>query len=142
MKNMYIYELVDPRNSNVRYVGKSNKPELRYRQHWAEGYNPSGIYKWGILTMTYKKIWMIDLRLEDSPPILNILEACGANWREREAWWIEHYERKGYILLNGKETSRPMRRYNGRGFRRQSPQLAPNWLRAICKNINFDLIPE
>ena len=33
MKDMYIYELVDPRDNNVRYVGKSNKPKLRYNQH-------------------------------------------------------------------------------------------------------------
>ena len=142
MKDMYIYELVDPRDNNVRYVGKSNKPKLRYNQHWAEGYNLSKIYKDGVLTMTYKKIWMIDLRFEDAPPILNILEKCGDNWREREAWWIGHYEDSGYTLVNGKETSRPMRRWNGRGYRRKKPQLTPDWLRGICRNIDFDLISE
>ena len=140
MKAMYIYELIDPRNSKVRYIGKSNKPELRFQQHWAEGYNPEKIYLNGILTMTYKKIWIIDLRMDETPPILNVLEQCGNNWRSREAWWIAYYESRDYILVNGKETGRSMRRWNGKGYRRKTNNLAPIWIKNICYNIDFEAL--
>ena len=38
-KKTYIYGLIDPRNNNIRYVGKANKPNNRYESHIKECLN-------------------------------------------------------------------------------------------------------
>ena len=34
MENVFIYALSDPRDDKIRYIGKANNPESRYKNHY------------------------------------------------------------------------------------------------------------
>lgn len=88
----YIYTLIDPRNSEVKYVGKANNPKLRLKHH---------IYPSGLKPQTLKNHWLkeiIDLNLL---PIINIIEECQyESWEQRERFWIKYYKDLGCNLTN------------------------------------------
>lgn len=86
----YIYALVDPRTSKIRYIGQTINLEQRYRTH-CEGAetNPKGI-------------WVSELRDVKLTPTLVVLEEV--NEREsmsyKEKWWIAVMKKRGCDLLN------------------------------------------
>lgn len=90
MCKRYVYALVDPRNDEVRYVGVSIHPEIRYRQHIVDKkYNP------------HKRYWIAKLKKSRQRPILEILEEVGEDdWKEAEIEWIRNLKEDGHRLVN------------------------------------------
>ncbi len=69
MNLIYIYALIDPRDLEVRYVGKTNNLKERYRDHVSAQprylQNPDK-----------KKKWILELRVLDLKPIIQSLIHC------------------------------------------------------------------
>jgi predicted GIY-YIG superfamily endonuclease len=81
---VFIYALIDPDTSDVRYIGKTVNPESRYRDHCNTGHeyrNPR------------KVAWVKALKSQGKKPVLAILEECtDEGWEEAESKWIKHYQ--------------------------------------------------
>jgi hypothetical protein len=89
---IYIYALIDPRDNEVRYVGKTNDLYSRFFQH----ISPSSLKN-----RTYKNNWIKSLLEKDLRPIISVLEKTNQeNWEEREICWIKHYRDLGTKLTN------------------------------------------
>lgn len=91
MENTYIYALIDPRDNQVRYIGKANDPKARYRAH-------------NIYTRdkdTHKRNWINSLRKDSIRPELLILdEVPTVDWQYWERFYISLYKTFGFKLLN------------------------------------------
>lgn len=78
---IYIYRLIDSRNNEVRYIGKTTNPKRRYKQHLYDK------------RKSHKSSWIQSLRKLGLKPIFEIIETCDENnWVEREKYWINQYE--------------------------------------------------
>jgi len=89
--DVYIYSLSDPITNEIRYIGKSFKPQLRFKNH---------IYQSKKLN-SYIGRWINLLLNEAKLPILSIIEECNdSNWEEREIYWIDYYKKAGTNLCN------------------------------------------
>ncbi len=87
----YIYALVDPRNGEIRYVGKSVDPPSRLRAHLKSEHN------------TGKHAWFADLERHGYEPRLVIVWSCRDDpreWRPLERLYIDRYLEIGQRLLN------------------------------------------
>lgn len=92
MRIYYIYELVDPRNQLSFYVGRTNNPRLRLKNHMScnKKYNNATLFA---------KIE--ELKKDGVRASLNILEECSeAESGEREQFWIVELRSRGCILTN------------------------------------------
>lgn len=73
----YIYGLIDPRTSQLRYIGKSNNPRVRYTKHVNDK------------SISHKCSWIEQLRLIGLLPWLIILDVVPMEqWQHFEADWI------------------------------------------------------
>jgi len=87
---IYIYALRDPTNSYVRYVGKTNNLERRYKAHIQRS-------RWSNL---HSSNWIRSILKNGLSPIMDVLEVCDEdNWEDREIFWISYY-RDIYDLTN------------------------------------------
>lgn len=87
----FIYGLIDPRTEEVRYIGKSNDPQERLRQHM----------KCRTVDQTYKAKWLRQLKSSGIAPILIILEQCEEEtWEACEISWIAFGRQRGWPLTN------------------------------------------
>lgn len=79
----YIYALCDPRNTAIRYVGKSIKPKERYKGHLSQS---------SLKSNSHKNNWIKELLKLGLKPELAILECVYSSeectWEERERAWI------------------------------------------------------
>jgi hypothetical protein len=74
-KTTFIYGLTDPRTGQVRYVGKSNKPQRRLVEH----------IRYCTDQHTHKDHWIQQLLSEGVEPGMEILEECKYDqWKARE----------------------------------------------------------
>jgi hypothetical protein len=94
MNKIFVYALIDPRTSEVRYVGVSKNPYLRYRLHVGDSeHAPQKVHG-----------WILELRALGLRPIIQILECFDDDgsdiWREKESSWILYYRSIGSPLLN------------------------------------------
>lgn len=92
MKNIVIYTLVDPRDNQVRYIGKTNNIKQRLCSHINR--SRSGfkcpVHYW------IRKLLSLNLR-----PTIHVQEVCNSdNWEDREAYWIDYYRSKYKNLTN------------------------------------------
>lgn len=90
----YIYALVDPRDNQDRYIGRTSNPKIRYRRHCR---NTSGI--------THKENWLRLLKRLDLQPIMVILYQT-EYYEESLRAEIEHIlwrNQSGYDLVNSTE---------------------------------------
>lgn len=87
---VFIYGLRDPRTREIRYIGKTRRPKVRYREHLRlDGINP------------HKDNWIALLATEGLRPEFVILEkCCEEEWAERERLWIEQARASGWPLTN------------------------------------------
>ena len=88
-----IYGLVDPRNNQIRYVGKTKQTlSKRLSQHLWEG-NKSNPHKFN---------WITQLRNENLKPIIIELEKCDENnWVEREKFHIQELDNLTNLTQGG-----------------------------------------
>jgi len=98
---IYIYALTEPNNEfEIRYIGKSNKPKIRYESHLYESKHLIRDNKNG----NHRQNWIKKLLLNNEKPKLVIIEECTIhNWAEEEKYWIKYYKDWGYDLINETE---------------------------------------
>lgn len=97
MSTVYIYGLVDPRNNQLRYVGKAKNPKQRLIYHLSVVRNKIKNNK----RMTYKDNWIKVLLRNNLIPTIRILDICQENeWEEKEIFWIEKELQAGSNLAN------------------------------------------
>jgi hypothetical protein len=75
--NIAIYGLHHPITNQIRYVGKSNDPNNRYKRHLIAKDN------------SYKSKWVRSLAKKGLQPVMKIIEWCNeSNWAKQERYWI------------------------------------------------------
>lgn len=86
----YIYTLTDPITNEVRYIGKSVRPEERLQNQCNERSN------------TYRCHWIQSLKKLGLKPIQNIIEKLpiSEDWQTRECYWIKKFREEGARLTN------------------------------------------
>ena len=88
-KKTFIYSLEYP-IGNIKYIGKSDNPEIRLKNHLKEAKQKN---------KSYKDKWINSL---PEKPFLNIIEETNyGNWQNREIYWIKFYKDNGSKLVNG-----------------------------------------
>lgn len=97
MKIAYIYTLSDPRfPDKIRYVGKTNNPRRRLRQHINTSLRHVGNNR--------KDNWIKSVVKEGYEPVINIIETIyyqkEKDWSESEIKWILYYRESGHPLTN------------------------------------------
>jgi hypothetical protein len=86
-----IYVLRDPRNNQIRYVGKANDPEYSYKNHINKCRDKN----------THKRNWINELKKEKLKPILEIIDIVPVDrWKEFEKFYIKKYIDEGCKLVN------------------------------------------
>lgn len=86
-----IYILVDPSTEEVRYVGKCNNPDERYKAH-KNGARDVG---------THKRNWVESLKRRNLKPAMEIIDSVPmGEWQYWESWWISYFRSLGCNLLN------------------------------------------
>lgn len=89
----YIYTLSDPRDGNIRYVGKTNSPKHRLSSH----INGKGL----VNESGRKSDWVSELKIANLLPTMEIIEEVSdEDWSQREKHWISTLKNQGYDLLN------------------------------------------
>ena len=89
--NVYIYSLKDPRDYQIKYIGKTVDIDRRYKQHIENNTNKKSL----------KSSWILSLLQSGLLPILEIIEQCNdCKWQEREQYWIRYYKELGFDLKN------------------------------------------
>lgn len=88
-KTAYIYALIDPRDNQVRYVGRTVNPDSRLYQHLKKS------------TGLAKQLWLAELKAIGLTPKFEILEIVPIK-REKiaEQFWISYHVYKGASLTN------------------------------------------
>lgn len=85
-----IYALSDPRNDEIRYIGKTNNIKKRVRDHLS-------LKEKNFL----KNNWLKNLKNEGLKPNVLTLEITTEElWKEREIFYIKHYKEKYNKLTN------------------------------------------
>lgn len=89
VKGIWIYTLSDPITNQVRYVGQSSNPMVRYSQHCAAFENST------------KNFWIRKLKEVGLKPVLNLIEECHQEMVfETESKYIIDYAKNGCDLFN------------------------------------------
>lgn len=82
METVYIYGLFDPRNGELRYIGKTIQLKMRLEKHIREAKNY-------LNHNTRKERWIRELLSNNLKPAIIALEECTReNWQDREREWI------------------------------------------------------
>jgi hypothetical protein len=91
-KTGFVYELVDPRNGDCKYVGITFCPEKRLKQHRYRDWDGNERLGW----------WKDELFRHGEFPQMNILEegVSAAEIFEKEASWCKKKSQDGFDLLN------------------------------------------
>lgn len=87
----YIYILIDPISNQIRYVGKSNNPEKRYKNHKNRCRDKN----------THKRNWINKLKLKGFNPEIEIIDTISIKeWKFWEKFWIQYFRTIGCKLTN------------------------------------------
>lgn len=91
MKSWVVYALLDPRTSEIRYVGVTHRT-VRLTEHLSKARRGE---------RTYRSTWVRSLLGLGLEPTVSILESgAGPAWPEREAFWIAECRKAGCNLTN------------------------------------------
>ncbi len=103
----YIYALVDPLTSEIRYIGRTGKPKARLRTHLKKDGNQA------------KSEWVATLLEAGLMPQMTILEeSSGYAAVKREDYWIHRMIDEGCDLFNINYSGSEMRlTLNRKGIR-------------------------
>jgi predicted GIY-YIG superfamily endonuclease len=89
-KQNHVYYLVDPRNNEVKYVGKTKNPKSRYKQHITK------LDK----TMTPKKQWLMELFAKGLQPKMIIAETVNGEGRIEEQAHLDKHKSTALNIHN------------------------------------------
>jgi predicted GIY-YIG superfamily endonuclease len=88
----YIYTLSD--GKSIRYIGKSDNPQDRLKEHIKKSKN----------CKTRKDKWILSLLEKNEKPTIEILEEIESeNWESSEIYWISQFKTWGFDIVNGTE---------------------------------------
>ncbi len=91
--NVTIYCLCDPRNAQIRYVGKAKNTKKRFHSHL-----------WEDKRTDRKTNWIKHLKRLGLAPTIDVLEVCensnDQDWQESERFWINYLRFLGFDLTN------------------------------------------
>jgi hypothetical protein len=91
MKTTNIYTLTDPITNEIRYVGKANRIDERYKAHLNRARKHQ----------IHKKNWIESLRKKGLKPIISIVDIVLINdWQFWETYWISQMKTWGFNLIN------------------------------------------
>jgi predicted GIY-YIG superfamily endonuclease len=117
MKNtFYIYCLICPIDSSIKYIGMSINPDVRLQMH----YN-------GTESSEEKYNWINNLKSVGVKPIMKIIDTSNSRTKAKklEKYYISKYVADGHLLLNGKMNSR-----------------LPNLRKGVSREMYYKLIDE
>lgn len=85
MKPVFIYALRDPRNSQIRYIGKTiQNPRDRLAAHIRQAKREN---------KSHRDRWILQVLADGKKPTYEIVEeATDDNWEDREKYWISCYD--------------------------------------------------
>lgn len=90
-KTTFIYALKEPDTGEIRYIGKANDPEYRFRKHL----NRASVGKY------YSSYWINSLLKRSLQPTLEILDEVPYEfWPQWEVAYIEFFRESGCKLVN------------------------------------------
>lgn len=122
-KKTYIYTLSCPKTGDIKYVGKSNNPILRFRKHLQRSDNNK-----------LKNDWISMLISDNQKPILNIIEEVNLyDWKDKEKFYISKYRNLGYELFNSSCGG------DGLTFGNKTSFNGSNSVRVVCLNTDGTL---
>lgn len=88
-----IYVLVDPRDGLIRYVGTSQNPNTRLKEHVREIDGESKV-----------KVWVKELVSAGLRPLMVIVDTVVSDEAEKtEMEWIDHFDKFGHLHNNRKK---------------------------------------
>ncbi len=91
MNKTFIYILICPLDGLVKYVGKSNNPEKRLKDHCLD---------FRCMDLN-KAMWIRELRAQNMKPFLRVIDEVDYDhWKEREEYWCNYFKSYGYVLFN------------------------------------------
>src|SRR5690348_987469 len=105
--NTFIYGLFCPVDGEIKYIGKSNNPHRRLRDHMCDS---RGEYS--------KGLWLRKLKHSGLKPQMEILDEIPLEkWQFWERWWIAYFKTLGIKLLNQHEGGNGLAVANHRSFK-------------------------
>lgn len=91
METTNIYILIDPRNNQVRYVGKANNVSQRYKAHLNRARKHQ----------IHKANWIKQLKDIGLKPIVEVIDIVPIDeWIYWETYWIGQFKAWGFDLIN------------------------------------------
>ena len=124
MKWSYVYALTCPITKQVRYIGQSVNPSLRYEQHLSAPGNPA-MYD-----------WLDELKASGLRPGLRIIERCAIDTvSDIEMFWIHHHLALSSGMINARYTKSG--KVNTEYRRPKSPRKAKTTKNTIDTVIRF-----
>jgi group I intron endonuclease len=91
MQTTFIYTLLDPVTNQIRYIGKANNLDQRYKAHL----NKTRKHQ------IHKRNWINSLKKQGLKPIIEILDVVPiAEWQFWETYWISQFKSWGFDLIN------------------------------------------
>ena len=119
METTYLYVLMD-NEYQIRYIGKSNNPDKRFKKHLSESKK----------SRTHKEKWINSLLSNNSRPIMAILDVVSiSEWGFWEEFWISQLKSWGFKLTNATNGGE-----GGDGFRGKSHTKET---KEICRNSSY-----
>ena len=86
-----IYALICPMDGEVKYIGKSNNPEKRLKDH---------LLDFRCMDL-HKAQWVRLLKAQKKRPILVVLDEVDLfDWKFWEEWWCSYFKSLGFTLFN------------------------------------------
>lgn len=87
----FIYILICPVDGLIKYVGKSNNPQKRLKDH---------LLDFRCMDLN-KAMWLRELRSKKLKPILVVVDEVDSfDWKDEEQQWCEHFKSLGFTLFN------------------------------------------
>jgi len=87
----HIYVLKNPITMEIKYIGKSNHPKKRYKQH---------LYH-ALKNNNKRDIWIRELLNQNKKPIMEIIDIVDKNnWVKKEIEYIETFRKHHADLTN------------------------------------------
>ena len=91
MMTTFIYALICPVDGSMKYVGKSNNPEKRLKDH---------LFDFRCMDLR-KAQWIRMLKSVKKKPILIILDEVDIfDWQFWEDFWSQYFKSHGIVLFN------------------------------------------